>query len=383
METISNHPYNGLFIYFCYIFTIGIFLGPTAHDIFSGYINMIAPFILSIIYLPRCKHNNNVFVISLFTSISIILSYVLVGGGIGSVLTNISSVFLAYLFYHYNIKLRDAEIYVKMMRLFQLYLFLFVIITGYNGYEEQYFLGNNPNTLGMQGFFNFVLFFLLPSKQKIFQITLIVSCLYLIIISNCRTALISSILFFLVFCWTKRHICKRSNIRFLYWTIVLLGVIVPFLYSFFLPQLKVIETITDQMMDRFNKQLFSGREVIWTGAWDLILKNPLNFLMGIGSHFYKNQSYDYFGSDFEMNSNFHSSFFSLFICCGALGYALFMKLLSKIIFKKQYISKYAIDDTMLLIFPLFIVGFSETILFYGSFAIQFYIIITYIKQKRV
>jgi O-antigen ligase len=67
-------------------------------------------------------------------------------------------------------------------------------------------------------------------------------------------------------------------------------------------------------IEKFNKNIFTGREIIWGTIYENLLRDIKSFLFGIGSHF---------TTDKSIGSNFHNDYLSILLCFGFIGFALF------------------------------------------------------------
>jgi len=378
------------FLTVCMLFACTPFLGQLAHDVIYDYVGIVFPFVLLLFFVKRRnnrKINSKLVGLSIGAILSILLSFIIVGGGLGSVIGNIGFVVFFFVFYHVRFGDLEFEHYVRLLGVFQVYLVIAAIFSGYVGWgsassEEAYFMGNNPNTLGTQCVINFAFFFLMPIKNKFKQIFLLSSSVLLLVMSGTRTCMFVLLVFLFLFYISRNKVWKFGWIKVFCFSLMVLGILFPLFYSVIFPEMAVIDALTEYSVENFDKQVFSGREVIWGGAWNQLLSSPLNFMFGIGSHFYINNSYSYFGSDFEMNSNFHSAFFSLFICCGLVGYVLLMNLYAKLVLTKRILSNGKRSDMNVYFLPFMIIGLSESTLFGGSIGIQLFIMLSMLLNSE-
>lgn len=362
------------FLFICLLCPTLAFFGQMMHDFTYNYVSMIVPIVLFILFLGKRASiplNRNFFIVSVLSSVAIIGSYVLVGGGLGSVISNLNTVLLIYIFYHITFNIKEIKGCVFYYRIFHIYLILLILLSGYS--SGGYLFGNNANSLGIQAFINLAFFCLYPTKNKILQLFFILSSLSIIVVSGSRTSLITSLLFLIIlYLLTTTTTISHKLIRLMFWITIVFGIFFSFFYSYMLPQLEMVELLVEQSISRFDKNIFTGREAIWGLAWEGLLKTPKNFLFGIGSHFLG-----------DNDSNFHNSYFSIFICSGVIGYTLLMILFSKIFLKKEPMQNGIFSDLNLLFFPFMIIGFTESTLFTGIFAIQTFLLLAVFRNRDV
>lgn len=361
MNLLSNKS-NILFINACLFFSITFFLGTIGNEFSISYINFVSAFVLFVIH----KFNNRKIVANkqfglwAYISLSMIFSsFLFVGGGVGSLVYNVSFVLLINVFYTINLSDYDIKYYVRHIGVFNFYLFLYVLIVGKN---DGFFGGINSNSIGIQAVINFAIFSISPCKNKIIQLLLLVSSVFIVLLSSSRTSFGAMLLFVvagLIFKYIY-PIYRCKNIC--YWILILLAIYVTYLYSYTFSEYAFINDAMEYSTKNFNKSIFTGREYIWQTAWDKLLMSTQNLLLGIGSNFYAK-------GELSLGSNFHSSFFTIVICCGFCGYFCLMKFF-QFLFKGNPKNINNSECLSLLSLPLMFIGIFESVLFGGNFAIQ-------------
>lgn len=363
------------FVLACFFFSTLFFYGSVGKSI-APIVNIVSPFLLFLFFTSKKGRLTKTLArLSIFAIISIIISFVVVGGGWGSFASNLGIILLINIFY--NCKLTDSETlyFARFLRVFHLFLLLYVIVFRYN---EGYIGSFNANSVANQALINMVLFILIPHHRRIKQILLIASSIAIIVYMNSRTCmgaclLVGIIWFFREFFQKRILILKLS-----FWVVITLSIAIPFAYSLVLGDAAQVDDINAASAENFGKNIFTGREMIWASAWNQLQKSPEKMLFGIGSHF------DFDGRE-GLGSNFHSSFFTVVICCGYLGFLLISILLYKLFIKDiKYFSKnkpHALYEKMLYI-PIMFSGIFESTLLIGNFAIMLYFMLCMINSQK-
>lgn len=127
--------------------------------------------------------------------------------------------------------------------------------------------------------FGLFFFYLLVAKNKDFSI--IVMAVFMLLVRGRSTAL--SLLVMLLFVHIIDHVrTKRYLYNLLYWAVAILCVYIPRLYVAFYHSKNA--TAANLLVRRLtHKNLFSGRQLLWREAFDVIDENKL---FGIGGDFY-------------------------------------------------------------------------------------------------
>lgn len=358
-----SYKSNILFINACLFFSFTFFLGAIGNEFSILYINFTSAFFLFFIHSLsniRVVATKKFKIWTYISFVSVFLSFIFIGGGIGSLIYNISFVLLVYIFYNIHLSKYDIKLYVTCVRMFNFYLLLYVFLTGK---VDGFFGGINSNSIGIQALMNFALFSIFPYKNKIIQLLLLSSSVFIALLSSSRTSLGSILLFVITGIFLSTNIfqrCRYKNVC--YWILIFFAVYVTYLYSFTLSEYAFISDAMEYSTENFNKSIFTGREYIWQMAWDKLLMSTQNLVFGIGSNFYAK-------GELSNASNFHSSFFTIVICCGFCGYFCLMKLF-QFLFKGNPKNINNSGRFSLLCLPLMFIGIFESVLFAGNFAIQ-------------
>lgn len=291
-------------------------------------------------------------------------STVLVDGGWGSALNNAFGAFSLLFLVSINYTNSAIRYYCMLMSIFMVMFATAMILTGKNaGYFGIY----NANTVAMVTLICIVTINCYFDK-KLIKIILNVIALGLILYSESRTSLtayIASLLFMI----SSAKIVNRRVYIAAFWAIIGLGLTLPYAYGhLYLNQTGTLfQTLQNFSIEQFGKNIFTGREEIWSAAIDQLGESPINFLIGIGSHFDAGAQ--------SIGSNFHNAHFTILICTGALGTAIFFLLLYHA-FRKAYGTGAALSRRACASFlALMILGIGESVLFSGYSGITVYLVL--------
>lgn len=367
-NTNYSKIHHRIFLLVCLFLSGVYFLGKVGMFIGDG-INIPCGYILFFYYIAYLKNINPYLgAIAIISIISVIFSFIVIGGGFGSVLSNIAIVLLIFVFANIRFEQNDIRYFVRALFFFHVYYVLYVVLFRYSdGYIGSY----NSNSVAIQALIHMAFFILYPSK-KLIQLFLIISSFLIILYTQSRTALGSSLIILFFYLWRKKMQSHPIAIKTLFWVIAIGGLIFSFLYSTMLGDYAYLSNISEMNGSYSDKSIFTGREKIWGLAWDLMLKDPLYFLLGIGSHFYKkNDSTGYID-----DANFHNSFLTIFICCGAIGYLLIQSMLYKffsIDIKNKQLPNSILYKAIYISFMFF--GMFESVLFTGHYSVLIYLLL--------
>ena len=365
---------NKRFLLLCFLFSSIFFMGVFGKNISNSFISYISPIILlctpfvsSNLYCPY----KSIKQWSWLGVLSIIISYLLVGGGLGSVLCNINFILLVFLFCRCKFDSAQIEYFVKLIRWFTIYLLLYLF---FNRYSDGYFGGLNANSIGMQGLLCFCFISISPHKNKAVQMAYMALTVMIVVLSNSRTSL-GTLILFVASALLFRKSIPVENVRRIskicFVVIIVIGVLQTFIYSYYMSEWSLFGAVMEYSTENFDKSLMTGREIIWEYAWNKLLASPFNLILGVGSHFAGNEDFDGVGS------NFHSSFFTVVICCGFLGYCILMRLYGFLVNGVTRDLRYTQLRYYLMPHTLMLLGFFESVLFSGNFAIQFLLFISF------
>lgn len=363
LSIMRKHRYFLTIIFLCSGFYYFGSFGKTVIDSLGTIMIPVIVLISYMIFIRKfsfCKKN---FLLVIISSFLVLFCYIFVGGGLGSVINNLSAIVFVLIFYEIEIEVREYQYFAKLVLVFQVYLIGYCLVHGLeNGYIGIY----NSNTIGMQILFNLIFIDMyIGDKKKQGTLLINVVSILLILFTKSRTSLIIGLLLLLLMLINRKKMLAPKLFKIGFWLLAFLGLYFPTLYvNLFLNSNTIIYRLFNQFsVQYFNKNLFTGREYIWMEAIEQINGSWTNLLFGIGSHY---------GGD--IGSNFHNSYFTIVICSGLIVYILFIFLLYRF-FKRGNFSTRSIQRSRLMYLAIMIFGFSESVLFSGQFAILAYLLL--------
>lgn len=278
------------------------------------YLNLMLVFLIIFSHIVGSKKNmigTKIIYIMLFC-FYLLMSIILSGGGVGSVLTMIYSMMVYVVYSVINFSKKD------MKYLFFIFLFMsiYIFIKSF-GYFEIFISDKygyiNTNTMGMVAFFSLIynmIFYkyLYKKYTHIFYFLQIVMCFISLVNYECRGSLISMIFFVACFLFVKKNIWYKKKFVLLFFIIIVsIGTIFPFIYSNMYLNHVYFE------IPFLHKGLYTGREVIWINTISIFKNSSVKWLTGIGSN----------AIVWTNDMNLHNNYFAVITNFGFLGYAFY------------------------------------------------------------
>lgn len=370
-ERISKgHQYYLTVIFLC---STLLFWGDFGKTIEEDFGIIVIPFLIVISYVLFARKRffpwKN-FILAFTIVLFFLLSIMLVGGGIGSLVNNISAVLYVFFFFNLEFTKGEYRYFTKLILAFQIYLGVYCLFfTLDNGYVGIY----NSNTIGIQILLNLIYINMhFRFNRKYVAIFINVISIFLIFYTRSRTSLIAGIVVVLFILINRRKMISAWLMKTGFWLVSFIGAYYPVLYvtlykdteNDFLQNLNLLSILY------FNKSIFTGREHIWVEAVDRMNESSMDLLLGIGSHYMIG------------DSNFHSSYFTIVICGGLMAYICFIWFLY-CFFKKGDFATREIQRSRLLYLAMMIIGINESTLFSGHFAIMSYMLLCTSKSFKI
>lgn len=368
IESNTTEKNDKLFIFIIAVCSLLYFcggIGKWIGDNLLGFTNSYILFFYAITQ-KRIKLKYNV-VLPFWGLLSVTISFVIIGGGWGSYLTNIGVLLLLILFSNCRFTRPEISLYLKYLYASFAFTLLYTFVFRFN---DGYIGAFNSNTIAYHSLICLIFLVNYPIKNKILFYFFLISGVFLIIYSTSRTNLGALLLFGILF-FFRKVICRPKVLKYIFFALAISGILFTYFYAILLGDSEYFEVLSDYNRAASEKQLFTGREVIWSLAWKKLMTAPLNFLLGIGSHFYK-------GVNNDLYSNFHGSYITVLICIGMIGFLIFVFASYK--FYGKYL-RIKVPPEMLLAnlsyLPIMFVGLFESNLFSGHFAIVTYLLICF------
>lgn len=350
--------------------SLSYYFGNAAKAFQESLFGFILPIILVFGYFVLI--NNILFEVKNFLLLTIIMiylmfSWLIVGGGIGSLVNNFTCIIYCFIFYEVSFSKDEVALCLKIINVFHLSFFIIVFWVGYDsGYIGIY----NANVIAMQAVLDLLFFDVFPCKNNLLLFIQNLSSIVIIIYCSARTALFSVFGFYILLLWKGRHKVKKIWIKLLFWVLTILGVLIPILLVLMYSNFDRImhSNLMTYSMKFFNKSVFTGREVIWGVALEKLFKSFQGLWLGIGTHALEGVF---------PGSNFHNSFLTIIICSGFLGFFLMMLLVYRV-YKQRVEMQTSIAIRSCLAYLAFMsIGIFESTLFSGHFAILGFLLLSF------
>lgn len=329
---------------------INFFLFNIYNNLFF-YINLMSIFIIILIQDKFYKKDIETIIFLLFFLAYGFFSLFITNGGVGSVISAFYSM-LVY-FSIKKIHIRDKSIKIIMIFMIVLNVFLFISSPGY--YIKWYFNREkyiNSNTIGMVIMYTAVYSNVFLKKVKIKNSKLYSTFIYIIsilgILNVQSRGSLLTLVSFLIFdiLIPKRLWKKKCFSEFAYITILLVGLIIPYLYT------QLYNSGLHFNIPFTQKSLYTGREIIWSNFYHEMDNNILAIFFGLGSN-----------ADLWSGNalNLHNNYLGIIANFGVIGFILyygfwFVQIQS--LFKKQKMQNYEVS-LLMVFFSVLVSGFFE------------------------
>lgn len=275
------------------------------------------PILVIFMFKEKCK---NVFAVVIYLLYIILITIIKdVGIGIGG------SVLLIILFILFMDNYRIKEKSYSTIYYIFILLEIWSSFLSFN-YKYGVFLNEiiwfNSNTIGLMSMLAVIVVNTLGNKLNQNKIILwILNLIGVIALFNVesRTAMIS-VFFYLVCTYIipKVVLKRKIIIRFLYSAIILIGILIPYVYSY------MFLNGVDFKVPFFNKSLYTGREELWIEVIEKMQEEPIDYIIGIGNN-----------DSLTFTATVHSAYFRALVRYGIVGflglYIFFIDKIEKII----------------------------------------------------
>lgn len=266
-----------------YIIIILGFVSEQLNSLIDNYlmiILMVLNFILFILCKIEVKKILYLYLIPLMIIIS--LFSILSLSGIGSYLNLLNLIFLIVIVQRIKLNEREYKSIVALSCILLLILFLKSLFVWKNFELNKEDV--NPNVLAQSIILCFGIVYTgirqTKGEKRSKKILLVLNFLSILAVylCNCRTALVSILIFTItqLFENTTRYV--NNNIKKILLLLIVIGITIPIIYVY------MYENNVDIKIPLINKSLYTGREVLWRNMIDSLNENKYGYLIGLGSH---------------------------------------------------------------------------------------------------
>ena len=244
------------------------------------YISITITLLLLLINTRKTIRKNHKIIIIISAILLMVVSFAVHAGGLGSFLLILNFFALLYLA---NKQLLPRKGYRHIYFL----IAVFYLINAYATINvwNNFLTGKsniNPNTIAMNILYASIMIAAVIDnslkKKRLFIILLIIINTILILNCHCRNAIIALWIFAIIIFtpFLKRNVSKYID-RYL-WMIIPIEIIIPLLYAN--KSFGEVQFINDIS----NKEIYSGREIIWKEMFESLKDKSYGYFIGLGSH---------------------------------------------------------------------------------------------------
>ena len=281
--TISKEKIISFIIKMFYIVIILGFISDRVNNLIGKYL-MFMLFFVNIILLIFCKIEvkKSLYLYLIPLMIIIILFSILSLSGIGSYLNLLNLILLIIVAQKVKLKKREYKLIVALSCILLLILFFKSIFVWKNFELNKEDI--NPNVLAQSIILSFGIVYTgikqIRGEIKSKRILLVLNFMAILAIyfCNCRTALVSIMIFIItqLFENTTRYV--NNNIKKILSMLIVIGISIPIIYVY------MYENNVDIKIPLISKSLYTGREILWKSMIDSLNENKMGYLIGLGSH---------------------------------------------------------------------------------------------------
>lgn len=281
--TISKEKIISFIIKMFYIVIILGFISDRVNNLIGKYL-MFMLFFVNIILFIFCKIEvkKSLYLYLIPLMIIIILFSILSLSGIGSYLNLLNLILLIIVAQKVKLKKREYKLIVALSCILLLILFFKSIFVWKNFELNKEDI--NPNVLAQSIILSFGIVYTgikqIRGEIKSKRILLVLNFMAILAIyfCNCRTALVSIMIFIItqLFENTTRYV--NNNIKKILSMLIVIGISIPIIYVY------MYENNVDIKIPLISKSLYTGREILWKSMIDYLNENKMGYLIGLGSH---------------------------------------------------------------------------------------------------
>ena len=281
--TISKEKIISFIIKMFYIVIILGFISDRVNNLIGKYL-MFMLFFVNIILFIFCKIEvkKSLYLYLIPLMIIIILFSILSLSGIGSYLNLLNLILLIIVAQKVKLKKREYKLIVALSCILLLILFFKSIFVWKNFELNKEDI--NPNVLAQSIILSFGIVYTgikqIRGEIKSKRILLVLNFMAILAIyfCNCRTALVSIMIFIItqLFENTTRYV--NNNIKKILSMLIVIGISIPIIYVY------MYENNVDIKIPLISKSLYTGREILWKSMIDSLNENKMGYLIGLGSH---------------------------------------------------------------------------------------------------
>ncbi len=315
--------------------------------------NFILLTILFVVNIKDIKKDFFSFILSIFIILLLLASFAYTNCGVGSILNLYNFIIGILVFNAIDIDRKK----IKFIYAVGLFIYFRNFLLSFNIWNNYLYgvTSDNPNSVGINLFFSYILVynFLKDKKKPVLNFLLLLVTFYGVYSTNCRSALLALFIFAVImyFPFAKKYVYKHRTV-FL-WLIVIIGAVFPFIY------VNMYQNNYNFVMPFTNKELYTGREHLWSPIIMELNKEKINYFIGLGSNHM---------TDRGLINNFHSWYLGFIF---SFGIVIFTMCFIILIRKTKALNR---KNIIFAILSFLIIGYVETVGLWTSTQILIYIL---------
>ncbi len=281
--TISKEKIISFIIKMFYIVIILGFISDRVNNLIGKYL-MFMLFFVNIILFIFCKIEvkKSLYLYLIPLMIIIILFSILSLSGIGSYLNLLNLILLIIVAQKVKLKKREYKLIVALSCILLLILFFKSMFVWKNFELNKEDI--NPNVLAQSIILSFGIVYTgikqIRGEIKSKRILLVLNFMAILAIyfCNCRTALVSIMIFMIIQLFENTTRYVNNNIKKILSMLIVIGISIPIIYVY------MYENNVDIKIPLISKSLYTGREILWKSMINSLNENKMGYLIGLGSH---------------------------------------------------------------------------------------------------
>lgn len=281
--TISKEKIISFIIKMFYIVIILGFISDRVNNLIGKYL-MFMLFFVNIILFIFCKIEvkKSLYLYLIPLMIIIILFSILSLSGIGSYLNLLNLILLIIVAQKVKLKKREYKLIVALSCILLLILFFKSMFVWKNFELNKEDI--NLNVLAQSIILSFGIVYTgikqIRGEIKSKRILLVLNFMAILAIyfCNCRTALVSIMIFMIIQLFENTTRYVNNNIKKILSMLIVIGISIPIIYVY------MYENNVDIKIPLISKSLYTGREILWKSMINSLNENKMGYLIGLGSH---------------------------------------------------------------------------------------------------
>ncbi len=342
---LKREDFNGAILLLLLLMNCLLFISPTFYNSISNILFIVYFLLIVVGLIINGKYifgNKTNLIFLFFLMFFAFCSLILNGGGIGSIINIFTSICGVLLFSDCDI----GKITKKLIFYICIVLYILLFSMSFNSWKL-YTSGIweiNPNSIGVALFlcYSVICLYIHKNKEKpnyIFFPFFTLITFYAIYLTNCRSALLGIIIFFIAnfLPIIGKIVSDKRNIIFL--LLIIAGIIFPLVY------IEMYKNNVNFSIPFIGKRMYTGREQLWMYMIESMKQTENGLLLGVGTNNVTGMG---------IISNVHNWYLSILYSFGIFAFTVYyLMFLNKI-------KKCTNEKVLITLLIIFLIGFVET-----------------------